>query len=60
MPLTVLQIEEAAKNLFNAEKNKKRIGLLSIQYENIDMEDAYKIEIRFWPKNMGLENRTYL
>ena len=44
MPLSSQQIEKAAQNLFNAEKSKKKIGLLSIEYENIDMEDAYKIQ----------------
>ena len=44
MPLSSQQIEKAAQNLFDAEKTKKKIGLLSIEYENIDMEDAYKIQ----------------
>ena len=44
MPLSSQQIEKAAQNLFDAEKSKKKIGLLSIEYENIDMEDAYKIQ----------------
>ena len=44
MPLSNDQIKEAANNLFNAEKEKRKIGLLSVLYEDIDMEDAYKIQ----------------
>ena len=69
MPLTDLQIEEAALNLFNAERDKKRIGLLSIQYENIDMEDAYKIQdalvklklnsgLKIWGWKIGLTSKA--
>ena len=44
MSLTLDQVEIAAEELFIAEKNRKQIGLLSVKYENIDMEDAYKIQ----------------
>ena len=44
MPLSNDQIKEAANNLFKAEKEKRKIGLLSVLYEDIDMEDAYKIQ----------------
>ena len=34
----------AANDLFEAEKNNLQIGLLSSQYPDINMDDAYKIQ----------------
>ena len=44
MPLSNDQVKSAANNLFHAEKEKRKIGLLSVLYKNIDLEDAYKIQ----------------
>ena len=44
MMLTPLQIENAAQALFNAEKTGQQIGLLSCQYPDITMDDAYHIQ----------------
>ena len=57
MPLTENQIEVAAESLFQAEISRKRIGLLSVQFPEIDMEDAYKIQAALVEKkiNSGLK-----
>ena len=44
MTLTSNQVNKAAEDLFLAEKNRTKIGLLSVEYPNIDMEDAYAIQ----------------
>lgn len=44
MSMTSDQVENAAKELFLAEKNRKQIGLLSVQYEKMNMEDAYEVQ----------------
>ena len=35
---------EAAKALFEADDNRKQIGLLSLKYPKIDMADSYAIQ----------------
>ena len=53
MPLTENQIEVAAESLFQAEISRKRIGLLSVQFPEIDMEDAYKIQAALVEKKIN-------
>ena len=67
MPLTENRIEVAAESLFQAEISRNRIGLLSVQFPEIDMEDAYKIQaalvekkINYWIEIRRLENWSYL
>ena len=43
MTLTSNQVNKAAEDLFFAEKNRTKIGLLSVEYPNIDMEDALSL-----------------
>lgn len=42
--MTPDQINDAAERLFVAEKTREQIGLLSVQYPDLDMQDAYKIQ----------------
>ena len=42
--LTNNEIEKAAKDLFEAEAENRQIGLLSKQYPNINLDDAYRIQ----------------
>ncbi len=42
--MTPEQIEDAAGRLFTAEKERRQIGLLSQQYPDITMDDAYAIQ----------------
>lgn len=47
MSLTPAEIDEAASGLFEAEKNRKQIGLLSARHPDFDMDDAYAIQKAF-------------
>ena len=42
--MTPEQHASAAENLFNAEKTGQQIGLLSLQYPDINMDDAYAVQ----------------
>ncbi|MCH4813717.1 2-oxo-hepta-3-ene-1,7-dioic acid hydratase [Vreelandella neptunia] len=44
MPLTNIQISEAADALLTAEKNREQIGLLSLKYPDMTLDDAYAIQ----------------
>lgn len=44
MPLTDAQVAEAAEALLTAEKNRKQIGLLSLKYPDMTLDDAYAIQ----------------
>lgn len=44
MPLTDTQVSEAADALLAAEENRKQIGLLSLQYPDMTLDDAYAIQ----------------
>jgi len=44
MILSDNDVAVAAEALFNAEKTRKQIGLLSIQHPGMDMDDAYAIQ----------------
>ncbi len=42
--LTQEQVDSTAKALFEAEKNGTQIGLISMQFPTMDMDDAYRIQ----------------
>lgn len=44
MNLTDAQITDAANRLVAAEKDRNQIGLLTLQYRDMDMDDAYAIQ----------------
>lgn len=44
MTLTATQIAQASHDLFQAEVSGQQIGILSQQFENMDMADAYAIQ----------------
>lgn len=44
MSLSTSEISAAAEQLFQAEQNRQQIGLLSKQYPNMDMADAYAVQ----------------
>ena len=46
MSLNPAEIEAAAEALFEAEKERRQIGLLTGTYPDMDMEDAYAIQAR--------------
>ena len=50
MTLTESQIENAASDLFLAEKNKIQIPLISKKFKSMTMEDAYSIQDSFVKK----------
>lgn len=45
MPLTDTQITEAAEALLNAETQRQQIGLLSLKYPDMTLDDAYAIQV---------------
>ena len=47
MPLSSAEIAHAGEALYQAEKNRHQIGLLSLRHPNMDMEDAYAIQSVF-------------
>ena len=51
----------AAQSLFDAEKTRKQIGLLSLQYPDMKMDDAYAVqgELVKLKCNDGLQTRGY-
>ncbi len=46
MSLNQSQIDAAARDLFEAEKSRSQIGILTQKYPSMDMEDAYRIQKR--------------
>ncbi|MCV0426960.1 MAG: 2-oxo-hepta-3-ene-1,7-dioic acid hydratase [Roseibium sp.] len=44
MTLTAHEIGQAAQDLHNAERDRTQIGLLSLRYPGLDMNDAYAIQ----------------
>lgn len=46
MSLTDAQVEDCAARLLSAEASGEQIGLLSLQYPDLDMNDAYRIQAR--------------
>ena len=48
----------AANDLFEADKNNLQIGLLSLQYPDINMDDAYKIQSLLVKKKTSAENKV--
>ena len=44
MGLSILDIEQAAADLFEAERDGEQIGLLSKRFPGLDMDDAYAIQ----------------
>jgi len=44
MPLTPDQIKTAAAALYDAEQTRRQIGLLSSQYPDMDLNDAYSVQ----------------
>ena len=48
----------AANDLFEADKNNSQIGLLSLQYPDINMDDAYKIQSLLVKKKTSAENKV--
>ena len=50
MPLSNEQIKEAANNLFNAEKEKRKIGLLSVLYKILIWKMLIKYKMLLWKK----------
>jgi len=47
MPLNSQDIEAAGKALFDAEKAGVQIGLLSLKHPEMDMQDAYAVQVAF-------------
>lgn len=47
MALAKDAIEEAGRRLFEAEKSRQQIGLLSLQHPDMNMDDAYAIQAAF-------------
>ena len=50
---------EAAKALFEADENRKQIGLLSLKYPKINMADSYAIQ-SLLIKNKVLAGRSVI
>jgi len=48
--MTPDQINEAANALFEAEKTRQQIGILSLNYPSMDMDDAYAVQSAFVDK----------
>ena len=53
--------QAAARRLFDAEKNREQIGLLSLQYPDMEMDDAYAVQDALVELkcNDGLQKRGY-
>jgi 2-oxo-hept-3-ene-1,7-dioate hydratase len=47
------KIEAAAKRLFEAERNRTQIGLLSLEYPGMTMEDAYAVQAAFVERKLA-------
>ena len=57
MALTAAQIDAAARALDEAERTQKQVGLISLQYPDMDMEDAYAIQAA-WMKLKATAGRV--
>ena len=57
MALTAAQIDAAARSLDDAERTQKQVGLISLQYPDMDMEDAYAIQAA-WMKLKAAAGRV--
>lgn len=44
MSLSDTEIEQAGEDLFEADENRRQIGLLTLRYQGIDMDDAYAVQ----------------
>ena len=51
--MTPEQIKDAAARLFEAEQSRQQIGLLSQQYPDITMDDAYAIQSALVDQKVG-------
>ena len=52
MSLSNDQINAAAHTLFEAEKTRTQIGILTQQFPAMDMEDAYAVQKQLVKKNL--------
>ncbi len=56
--ITDAAITAAAEALFNAERTRRQIGLLSLQHPGMDMDDAYRVQAAFVALRHAAGRRT--
>jgi len=58
MPLAPNEIAQAAEDLFQAERNRRQIGLLSLRHPGMDMDDAYAIQAALTKRKLAAGRKT--